>query len=367
MAFLNHGGDVYGVARRRGVPVSCILDFSANINPLGLTTKTLRRLERELPLVRHYPDKQQAELRRLVASKEKVDPTCILFGNGTTQLLHLIARCLKPRKALTIEPGFSEYRAALRCSGCKIREFRLLSETGFRFEINDFLQTLKREQPALIILGNPNNPTGALARRSALAKLVALCVKRRIHLVLDESFIDFTAQPSLAASAARQPYLIVVRSLTKFFALAGLRIGYLLAETSLVKKLAGSLEPWSVNTLALAAAAEAIKDSAYRHRSLALIRKEREFLAAGLAKLGWLEVFPSEANFLLVRIRAANISSSELQQRLELKNILIRDAGDFPGLGPQYFRLAIRDRNDNRILLKELNAVGCSLNGGRRR
>lgn len=113
MTTMTHGGDVFGAARRMGIPVSQLADFSASINPIGISHRALRRLKRELPLIRHYPDRAQQELRDLIASEEKVDPRCILFGNGATQLLHLLTRWLHPRKALLVAPGFSEYRRAL--------------------------------------------------------------------------------------------------------------------------------------------------------------------------------------------------------------------------------------------------------------
>lgn len=357
MALVSHGGDVFAAARRQGVAVSGILDFSASINPLGLSPKARRRIKRELSLVCHYPDKCQAELRNVVASRERIKPDCLLFGNGATQLIHLISRCLRPKKALVAEPSFAEYRAALRCSGSKIVEFRMRVDRGFRFETDEFLEALEREQPELIILGNPNNPTGSVIPRKSLLRLASFCADRRMHLLIDESFIDFTCEASLLPLAVRQQFLIVVRSFTKFFALPGLRIGYLAAHRTVIERLGAYLEPWSVNALALVAAAESMKDSAYREKTLALIKRGKQYLSDALAKLGWLEPYPSEANFLLLRITAQGLEGSDLRQKLEAENILIRDATGFRGLSSQHVRIAIRRRRENRLLLDALHAI----------
>ena len=357
-----HGGDVWAAARRRGISVRTIVDFSANINPLGLAPKARRRLKRDIDLIGHYPDKRQEELRALVASQEGVHPDCILFGNGATQLIHCIPRALGCRKALIIEPSFSEYRAAVESHGAKVVEFRSDAARSFELDLKAFLHAVQIERPDLIFLGNPNNPTGVLIPRRTLSRVIKFCTNHRIGLVVDESFIEFSEQDSLAAVATRQPHLIVVRSFTKCFALAGLRIGYLVGHRSIVDKIALTVEPWSVNTLALAAAAESLQDSGYLCKTLALIRKERHYLSQGLAKLGWLQPFPSEANYLLVHIQAKGINGFTLRQKLDEENILIRDASGFRGLSPQYIRIAIRGRKQNRMLLTKLSDIGQRLN-----
>jgi threonine-phosphate decarboxylase len=365
MALARHGGDIFGAARRLGVPVSGIMDFSASINPLGLSPRVSRRLKEELGLVCHYPDLRQADLRSLVASREKIDPNNILFGNGATQLLYLIPRHLKPRKALLAPPTFSEYASALRCSGCRIRECRLDPERCFRVEPDRLLRTLGAERPDVLILGNPNNPTGAVIPPESLAEIIKVCVRQRVHLVVDESFIEFTSQPSLAGLASRQRYLIVLRSLTKFFGLPGLRIGYLVAHPSVVEKLSYELEPWSVNTLGAIAATESMRDCAFRKKSLALIARERQYLSEGLVKLGWLHPYPSEVNFLLVRITERGVRGIGLRRELEARRILIRDCTDFRGLGQRYIRIAVRSRKENYALLEALRMIGNTLAGQR--
>jgi threonine-phosphate decarboxylase len=353
----SHGGQVFAAARLQGVSPHRILDFSANINPLGPSPRALQRIRRDLALIRFYPDAENRELRDLVANEASIDGDCILFGNGATPLLHLIPRVFKPRRAVVVEPSFSEYSTALEREDCQIHRLPLRPETDFNLDREALFDTLRRTCPDLLILGHPNNPTGNVVPCPLLSELVDACSERRIYLVLDESFLDFTPHPSRAFDATKHPRLIVVRSLTKFWALAGLRIGYLVAHKKLVQKLSAGVEPWSVNTLASAAAAESLRDDKYRDRTLNMVRRERAFLTKRLAGLGWLEPFASETNFLLVRITAPGITSTHLCERLAERNILIRDGSSFPGLGRHYFRVAVRRRSENQRLVDELRAV----------
>jgi threonine-phosphate decarboxylase len=356
-----HGGDIWGAAQRRGVPLSRLIDFSANINPLGPSPRARKRLARDLSLVAHYPDKRQGELRRLLAARDSVREDCILFGNGATQLIHLIPRVGRYKKALIVEPTFSEYRSALSNCGIEIRELLLTPREDFHLDLDLLLRTLRREQPDLVFLASPNNPTGLAIPHRKLLGVAAFCEGRGTDLIVDESFIEFTAERSLVRPATRGRRLIVIRSLTKSFALAGLRIGYLVASRSRVKELTSHIEPWSVNSLALSAAAASILDADYIQNARRLIQQEREYLFCGLSQLGWLHLYPSSANFFLVRIRNRYVSAPALQRMLEARNVLIRDASDFRGLGKEYFRLAIRHHEENRRLLAELRAIGRSL------
>jgi len=356
VAMTQHGGDIFGVARRLDVPASSLLDFSASVSPLGLSSRAKRRLKRELNVVCHYSDRRQEELRRIIAAEHQIDPECIVFGNGATQLLHLIPRCLQPRKALMAVPSFQEYRAAL---SCEVHEFPLRAKDSFCLSTVQFLRALKTLRPDLIVIANPNNPTGTLLPQSDVFEILKCCDGQGTYCVLDESFIEFTCEMSFVREAIRQSRLIVVRSLTKFHALPGLRVGYLVARRAVASRFSEQLEPWSVNSLALIAAAESLQDVAYRDRLLALVQKEREYLFTKMQELGWLQPFPSAANFLLVRIKAQGMmSGTTLRLELEKHRILVRDASGFKNLGRQYVRIAVRRRRDNRMLIETLRTVG---------
>lgn len=356
-----HGGDIWRVAKQRSVAISRLIDFSANINPLGLPIRAQKRLASDIGLVSHYPDRDQTELRALIASRNNIARDCILFGNGSTHLIHVIPRFKCYQKVLIVEPTFSEYRAALSNCGAIITVFSLKPRENFRFDVHNFIETVNRARPDAVFLANPNNPTGTLIPKRQIARAVAFCEQNRIDLVLDESFIELTRGTSMVARAARFRHLMVIRSLTKSYALAGLRIGYLVARRSVIEGLTDSIEPWSVNTLALSAAAACISDAKYLQKSLSLIQREREYLFRGVAKLGWLHPYPSKANFLLARIQEPRFNSASLKRKLETANILIRDTYDFRGLGAKYVRLAVRRPDENRRLLTELARIGQSV------
>ena len=357
MALAAHGGDIYGAARRLGVSPRQILDFSASINPLGISPKAARRIARDLPAICHYPDRQQYELRALVSSKRTIDPESIVFGNGATQLLYVVARHLAPRNVMLVVPGFSENRAAVASVQSHVTEFRLRPASRFRFDTEVFADRLRAAKPDCVLLTNPNNPTGTVIPHDDLARVSELCRKSRTYFVVDESFIDFTQEPSLSGLVERNRLLIIIHSLTKFFALPGLRIGYLAAHRALARKISRAVEPWSVNTLALAAAAESIKDRLYQQSTLTRIAKEREYLLSGLEKLEWFEAYPSEVNFILARSKSKKLPGHRLRQELEQMRILIRDSKGFGGLGSQFFRVAVRTRRENQRLLAGLDLV----------
>ncbi|HEX5423937.1 MAG TPA: aminotransferase class I/II-fold pyridoxal phosphate-dependent enzyme, partial [Candidatus Acidoferrales bacterium] len=268
MNLRRHGGDIWGVAKRRGVTISRLIDFSANINPLGLSLKAEKRLVSDIGLVSHYPDQDQTELRTLIASRNNIARNCILFGNGATHLIHLIPKFKRYRKVLIVEPTFSEYRAALSHYGATIAVFSLKPRETFRFDVHTFIESVNRARPDAVFLVNPNNPTGTLIPKQEISRAVAFCEQNGIDLIVDESFIELTSGASMIARAARSRHLLVIRSLTKCYALAGLRIAYLVAGRSVIEGLAASIEPWSVNTLALSAAAACISDSKYLQNSL---------------------------------------------------------------------------------------------------
>ncbi|HXW89534.1 MAG TPA: threonine-phosphate decarboxylase CobD [Terriglobales bacterium] len=353
-----HGGDIWGAAKRRGVPLSRWLDFSANINPLGPSRKARQRLARDLSLVAHYPDNQQGELRRLLAARDGIAADCILFGNGATQLIHLLPRVGEYKKALIVEPTFSEYRKALSHSGAEIREFLLPAEDDFHFDLERLLRVLRRERPEVLFLASPNNPTGLTIPHRMLLRVSAFCEERGTDLVVDESFIEFTTELSLTRRATGARRLIVLRSLTKSFALPGLRIGYLVAGRSRVAAWASRMEPWSVNTLALSAAAASILDADYLEKARRLVGREREYLSRGLAQLGWLRPYSTSTNFVLARIRNQSTTAPAVQRMLEARNVLVRDASDFRGLGKDYLRFAVRHHQENSRLLAELRVIG---------
>lgn len=349
-----HGGDVWEAARTLGLDPDRIVDFSASINPLGMPPKAKRAAKLALDLSVNYPEPCAATVTLAYAERHGLDRGEVLAGNGSVELIYLIPRVIAPRKALIVEPAFSEYRSALKLVGCRVDSFVLRERDGFMPDFSSLSKRIDRGYDVLY-MANPANPTGALLRREDLLGLAASCGKRGTVLVVDEAFGDFAEEESVKHEVRRFRNLIVLRSMTKFFAMAGLRLGFLLAHGETVRRFRRWLPPWSVNTVAAAAGTAALlEDRRFLERSLREVARERGFLSRGLEETGLARVYPSSANFIMARVIDDTLTAAGLGEALKRKAILIRVLGDFRGLGPGYLRVAVRRRRENELLLEAI-------------
>jgi threonine-phosphate decarboxylase len=355
----DHGGNVFAVSRSLGVSPEDILDFSASINPLGPAQGVREALLTVFSRLAHYPDSDCTELREALAESHGVEPANICVANGSTQLIYLLPRLAPGKRALVVAPAFSEYARALARDGWGVEQFVLDATDGFAFPLNRLEMSLRNGYD-LLILGNPGNPTGRLYPISVVEAIHRLCRAAGCFLILDEAFMDFCEEGSAKHHAAEREGILVLRSLTKFYALPGVRVGYAIGKTSIIARLALSREPWSVNIFAQAAGLASLADAGYAAATMKLILLEREHLFAGLAAIPGLSPFSSAANYLLVEI-VRGPSASELAERLLARLILIRACGNFAGLDDRFFRVAVRKREENDQILAALAAaVPCS-------
>ncbi len=342
-----HGGNLVWAAAIAGCDPGEILDFSASINPLGPPESAVAAMQAELlPLLRAYPDPSYRKLRAALGEFHDLDPDWILPGNGAAELLTWSARELAALEATYLPvPAFGDYRRSLAAFGANVVPLRLSEDAR--------LPELPADASACgLILNNPHNPTGALLGRDEILPLL----EKFALVVLDEAFADFLpAGESLIADIATWPNLAILRSLTKFFSLPGLRIGYAIAHPDRLQRWQRWRDPWSVNALAATASIAALGDRDFRERTQAWLPPARRALYDGLAALPGLVPRPGAANFLLVR---SEYSVSELQyQLLRAHRILVRDCGSFPELGDRYFRTAVRLPTENQRLLQALAAI----------
>ena len=347
-----HGGNIYEIKRRYKKDV---IDFSANINPLGLTKAVKRELSKCYRLIPHYPDPEAKDLIRQIAEYWEIDEQNILIGNGSTELIYLIAHVFKPEKALIPVPTFSEYERAVKSVGSKIEFLKLKEVDSFtpplRAKARFTLDITNSDKADISFISNPNNPTGNL-----LIKNKRFDLNSRLNII-DEAFMDFLPDEkshTFIWKAVKDKRIIVLRSFTKFFALPGLRIGYLVAHKDLIKSLKQIQPPWSVNSIAQHLARILLNDRDYIEKTRRVINEEREFLFNKLAALKGLKPYPSVANFFLVNIIDSRLDSSILTGRLIQKGILIRNCSNFRGLDSRYFRMAVRFRRENIKLIKAL-------------
>jgi threonine-phosphate decarboxylase len=289
---------------------------------------------------------------------------CLLIGNGSTELIYLLPRVLKPPKVLIVSPTFSEYEQACRLSGARVDHLWLQERDEFRVDVDAIVKRARKGMD-MLFLCNPNNPTGHLLTQEEIRWLVKKLASGSTLVVLDEAFIDYQPEQSLLASALdgpdsavmNHPNLVVLRSFTKFFALSGLRVGYLVAQPGLIERLKAGKEPWSVNTPAQIAAGESLQDSIYIKESLKFMEMERPWFISALASIPGLFVLPSHANFVLIRVVNPAVTVQNLYEALASEGLLIRDCTSFKGLGPGYLRVAIKKMEDNRRLCQAIGKL----------
>ncbi|HYF79485.1 MAG TPA: threonine-phosphate decarboxylase CobD [Symbiobacteriaceae bacterium] len=335
-----HGGDVLAAAARWGLDPSAILDFSANINPLGAPPVALEAARAALASVTHYPEPHSRLLCMVLAERHGVPEGAILVGNGAAEVIHLLLRQAGGRRISFPVPGFAEYGRAARAVGGIIVAEGTPVPSGAGLQPGDFL-----------ILCNPHNPTGLLLTPD---QVLAIADATAATVIVDEAFIDLTdagEQGSVIPHVPQRANLVVIRSLTKFYALPGLRIGYAVGRPELVADLDRVRDPWSVSALAQAAALAALADHAYADRTREWVRAERTFLAGELARLPGYSIAPPSANFILLR---APEPAWAIQERLGPQGILIRDCRSFQGLSEYHVRVAVRSRPENLRLLEAL-------------
>jgi threonine-phosphate decarboxylase len=348
-----HGGDVDAWAQRNGFEAEEMLDFSASINPLAPPPAARWAFLKSYQEISRYPDPYGDKLKAALAERHGLSPREVLLGNGSTQLIYLLCAALRPRRALIVGPAFAEYANALTLCGAEIQLFALSAEDGFELSMRRFMAAWDKDCD-LIVLTTPNSVTGRLIPNADLANLARIAATRKCFLVVDEAFIDFVEAESVKLLVCHNPYLIVLRSLTKYYALPGLRIGYLLAETRLAARLAIHHAPWSINAPALNVARACLEDTAFEIRTARWLARERAFLTRRLAALRGFRPFPSQANFLLVKLGPSDCDALQLRSFLASRKILIRACDSFAELGSDYFRVAVKRRKDNLRLLAAL-------------
>ena len=346
---LVHGGDWAGYRARFGHDA---LDFSANVSPLGLPQGVADAIVAALPTADRYPDPLCRELRTALSRAEQLPEPWILCGNGAADLIYRLGWALKPRRALLPAPTFAEYAAALESVGCEVKR-KILHEADDFAVTEAFVQAVNQSID-LVFLCQPNNPTGQITPPELVQRLVRRCADCGAVLVVDECFLDFLQQwDALTAKPLLQtaPNLVILKAFTKLYAMAGVRLGYALcANTALLAKMQAAGQPWGVSSLAQAAGAAALRETAYADAVRALIADQRPKLAAGLRALG-LQVIEGSANYLL--FRAPETLGAALQQR----GVCLRSCGNYPGLSAGWYRTAVRTAPENEQLLQTMREV----------
>lgn len=350
MTLAAHGGDIY---QNR-----ILYDFSVNTNPLPLPEVLQERMAEAAANSNRYPQYGNVLLREQLAALYEVNAREVLCGNGASELFAAIVHALRPKRVAIPAPSFSGYAWAAQMAGAEICEIFLQEEHHFalnRAKITRFCAQLNGID--LLFLANPANPVGNTMEASLLETLLDVCEKRGITVVLDECFIAFTGQAGYASWIQKYPHLIVVRAYTKIYAIPGIRLGYLLAQEPVCEKIAHQLPEWNVSVVAQQIGMDILDDSIagwnrkqYLDDTVQFIQREKEYLKQELINIfqNKIKVFPSEANFLLIK------TDVPLYDRLLERSLLIRNCANYTGLEPGFYRIAVKSHSDNEILIQEL-------------
>jgi threonine-phosphate decarboxylase len=347
-----HGGQLQQIAERVGIPLSRLLDFSANINPEGPPSSvlsTLRASLDDLSALTDYPDLQQTELKQAIAAYAHVARANITAANGFVPLLEAVLRALPIRRCLLPVPAFVEYRKTLERAGVVIAPYALDPESHFKYDP----AAMVAGDGDAILLANPQNPSGICHDAALLRDLVAKAAEKRMYVLLDEAFIDYVPEHSMTAETDEFPNLIVFRSVTKFYGMPGLRVAYAVANPSLSLSIGDNVPPWPVTTLASRAVSAALGDRPYADRARAINLEQRNSLQNDIERLGLL-AYPSSANFILFRLNAGIDPDVFWQHMIVEHGIVVRACANYEGLPNAYFRAAIRTREQNHRLCAAL-------------
>ncbi|MFW5632583.1 MAG: pyridoxal phosphate-dependent aminotransferase [Acetivibrio ethanolgignens] len=337
-----HGGDIY----RNQVS----LDFSVNVNPLGMPEAVRTSLKEAVELCSSYPDIQAEKLKKVVSRALSVPEDYLLFGNGASELFMGLVHAIAPRKTVIPVPSFYGYEYAAEAVPGEILYYTMKKENNFL--PGEELFKLLTEEVDIVFLANPNNPTGRLIGKAYLECLLNHCQDKGIWVVLDECFIEFCEEKaSVLPELEKYDRLLLVRAFTKIYGIPGVRLGYLVScNRQLLKRIERQLPEWNLSTFAQAAGCICAEQTAFVQETKAYVKKERNYLSEGLEQLGLL-VFPGAADFILVYSKAL------LYEKLLERGILLRDCQNFRGLSSGYYRISVRKREDNDILLRTIGEI----------
>lgn len=349
---LVHGGNVYEVAARLGCDPDSLLDYSASINPLGPPPGLLEEMNIYYKWLQHYPDIGNRSLLEALCRFHEIPLDQVLVGNGSTELIYWLPKLLGIHKAVVVLPTFSEYGKAFELQGVSLSKLITSPERHFQPTVEQLESLCNAVSPEAILFTHPGSPAGTLLPRAVREWLLEKSRKEKVYCIVDEAFVDFCEGESLKGFLNEWPNLVLIRSMTKFYGIPGLRVGYLLTSRGIAGSIKDSLPPWSVGTLAQIGGVYCLGREEYRRETLKLVEAERRFLSESIGGIDGFRVFPGEANYLLVELDEKLPPTSALQMYLlSSHRILVRDCSSFEGMGDHYLRLAIRLPEQNRKIV----------------
>lgn len=354
MDVISHGADIYTASKNTKIDEADIIDFSSNINPLGLPKSVGKSIVDSIKHADKYPDIHSRKLISSLSCHEEVSEDWIFCSNGAAEAIYRITLYLKPKSALLTAPTFGEYEQALKTVGTNIKYYNLREKNKFKIT-EDILLSITHDID-IIFICNPNNPTGQITSNILLEKIINYCKNTNTVVVIDECFIDFVKNNekySVKKLLNKYDNLIILKAFTKIYAMAGIRLGYCLSSNKeLIHSLKAYGPPWNISTIAQYAGVEALKEKEYLKETVKYIEEQRNYLVEELNKL-YIKTFEGYANYIFFKF-TENIY---LYEELLKRGILIRPCSNYKNLNSEYFRIAVKSEEDNKILINKIQEI----------
>ncbi|GKX28005.1 threonine-phosphate decarboxylase [Vallitalea longa] len=355
-----HGSDLEKVEAIYNINKYDIINFSGNVNPLGVSKNLLELLSKNVNVIGMYPDREYTKLRKQLSKYIGVNYESIIVGNGSTELISIFINIIKPDKAIIVGPTYSEYEREITIGGGSTEYYPLREELDFKLDIED-LKTNLTDDTDLLVICNPNNPTSTSIDNKDIKTILEYCKEKNIYVMIDETYIEFTNEMEKITSVGlTESYdnLFITRGVSKFYASPGLRLGYgICGNQEIMKKINDLKNPWTINSLASFAGEVMFDDTEYIAETKQFIDNERNRIYDILKDFNDIKVFSPTANFILIKILTDNINSHELFEILIKKNMMIRDASTFRFLDNRFFRFCFMKKDQNNLLLDELSKI----------
>ena len=355
-----HGGDLDAIQRTYGIPKEEIIDFSGNINPLGFPKRAEDALKENLHLICTYPDKKYKALKQAIGTYTGADPSHIVVGNGSTELISTFIQTVHAKHSIIMGPAYSEYEREVSLGGGKFEYFPLKEEEDFKLNLPALLKALTPDV-GMFVACNPNNPTGTAIRTEEMREILAHCKKIGASVMIDETYVEFAPDISaITAVPLTQEFtnLMVLRGVSKFFAAPGMRLGYgITGNKKFLEKMREKQTPWSLNSIGAFAGEIMLQDEEYIQQTRQLILSERDRMIDELKNISTYKVYPAYANFILLKIQKDGLTSYDVFEACIRQGLMIRDCSSFQCLEGEFVRFCIMMPEDNSRLVNVLKSL----------
>ena len=353
----NHGANLYDLSSKLGLDKNELMDFSSNINPLGSSSLAKKSVIDNIDMVSIYPDPNYYNLKKSISDYCNCKINNILLGSGATELISSFIDIINPKKAVLLSPSYSEYEKELKKVNCDIHKYFSRKENKFRVDVNDFIKFVNSDNHDMVIICNPNNPTGFAFNNEEIKIILE---NTNAFIMIDETYIEFTNTDEYSSTNLVDNFnkLFVIRGTSKFFGTPGIRLGYGLSSDVKIKEgINNKLDLWNINTLASIMGEVMFNDKDFINTSTNTLKSEREYLLNELSSIKDFIVYHSDGNFILSEIKSKKITASTLREMLIEKHIIVRDCKSFEGLNEYFFRVCTLSHKENKLLIDALKSI----------